>query len=166
MLKSRAGLRFSSIGVGVSGFKVVCKPPQWCAVRGEEMILRMEEGEEEEEDKILEEGIRRDGKRGREREREQGMNVYSTIFSETRGNKKTSTLAGHRETNALTHCVKANTTAFSHTLHFVAAEVRVWSPLYLVLWQDAWSRMTLPSIDYSSRETRTMQLLPNCVAQN
>jgi hypothetical protein len=70
VLKSKAGLRFSSIGVGVSGFKVVCKPPQWRAVRGEEMILRMGKGEEEEA-KILEEGIRRDGRRGRrERERE------------------------------------------------------------------------------------------------
>jgi hypothetical protein len=74
------------------------------------------------------------------------MNVYSMIFSEKRGTKKTCTLASHRETNALTHPVKANTTTFSHTLPFVAAEVREWSSLYLVLWFDAWSRMTLSAV--------------------
>lgn len=98
-------------------------------------------------------------------EREPGMNVYSTIFSGTRGNK-TSTLASHRETNSLTHSVKAYTTTFSHSLQLVAAEVRVWSPLYLVLWFDAWSRMTLPAIDCSSRGTRIKRPLLNCDAQN
>jgi hypothetical protein len=56
------------------------------------------------------------------------------MISKTGGNKKSSTLSNHREATpfSLTPS-KANTTTFSHTLPFVAAEVRVWSSFYLEL---------------------------------
>jgi len=62
------------------------------------------------------------------------MNVYSMI-SKTGGNKKTSTLSNHREATPISLAPsQAKTKTFSHTLPFLAAEVRVWSLFYLELW--------------------------------
>ena len=88
--------------------------------------------------KILQEGVRRDGetiRRVSEREREgkSRMNVYSMI-SKTGGNKTTSTLSNHREATPIALAPsQAKNKTFSHTLPFVAAEVRVWSSFYLEL---------------------------------
>jgi hypothetical protein len=58
------------------------------------------------------------------------MNVYSMI-SKTGRNKKT-TLSNHLEATPISLVPsKANTKSFSHTLPFVATEVRVWSSFYL-----------------------------------
>jgi hypothetical protein len=116
------------------GFKVsVTPPPQSCAATGEAMIQR--QGGENEEAKIVHEGVRRDGERMKRR-----INVYSVIFT------KTTILGRPRETNP-SSTLRGECHNFLSPLTLVAADVRVWSSVVVPTSDPvevkAWSRMSL-----------------------